>query len=81
MLYEVIGDLHGHADALVPDHKQSPYIDNRPLFVGHYWETGNPTPLAKNVACVDYSVAKNGRLVAYRWEGEDELDPKRFLWV
>ncbi len=29
-----------------------------PVFVGHYWLTGTPKPLATNVACTDYSVAK-----------------------
>src|SRR6056297_542641 len=28
-----------------------------PVFVGHYWLTGTPAPLAANVACTDYSVA------------------------
>jgi hypothetical protein len=50
-----------------------------PVFVGHYWlPPGRPEPLASNVACVDYSVAKDGgKLVAYRWDGEDVLDGGR----
>ena len=32
----------------------------RPLFVGHYWLTGNPEPLSPNIACTDYSVAREG---------------------
>ena len=31
------------------------------------------------VACVDYSAAKDGPLVAYRWDGEQELDASRFV--
>lgn len=46
--------------------------------VGHYWLTGSPTPLAANVACTDYSVAKGGKLVAYRWDGESELSADKF---
>ncbi len=68
-------------DDPVPAHKRAPYSDARPLFVGHYWEHGTPTPFAANVACVDYSVAKNGKLVAYRWEGEPELHAGGFVWV
>jgi hypothetical protein len=34
-----------------------------------------------NVACVDYSVAKGGILVAYRWDGEKKLSHKNFVWV
>ncbi len=55
--------------------------DAVPVFVGHYWLTGTPTPLAANVACTDYSVAKGGKLVAYRWEGEPELSADKFHWV
>ncbi|WP_146394150.1 metallophosphoesterase [Allorhodopirellula solitaria] len=52
-----------------------------PVFVGHYWLTGTPMPLAANVACTDYSVAKGGKLVAYRWDGEAELRAEKFCWV
>lgn len=52
-----------------------------PVFVGHYWLTGTPAPLAKNVACTDYSVAKGGKLVAYRWDGEPVLSADKFFWV
>ncbi len=52
-----------------------------PVFVGHYWLTGTPTPLAGNVACTDYSVAKGGKLVAYRWDGESTLIADKFHWV
>lgn len=55
--------------------------DAVPVFVGHYWLTGIPTPLAANVACTDYSVAKGGKLVAYRWDGESELSAEKFHWV
>jgi len=55
--------------------------DAPPVFVGHYWLTGTPTPLAANVACTDYSVAKGGKLVAYRWDGEQTLSADKFHWV
>ena len=46
----------------------------RPLFLGHYWMTGEPRPLTPNIACTDYSVAREGeKLVAYRWFGERRL--------
>jgi hypothetical protein len=55
-----------------------------PVFVGHYWlNLQDPdvplAPLAPNVACLDYSVAKQGYLVAYRWNGEQELHQDRML--
>ncbi|AZZ91387.1 diadenosine tetraphosphatase [Hahella sp. KA22] len=50
-----------------------------PCFVGHYWLAGEPEPLASNVACLDYSVAKQGKLVAYRWSGESVLRKENFV--
>jgi hypothetical protein len=29
---------------------------------------------------LDYSAVKYGRLVAYRMDGEQQLDPKKFVW-
>ncbi len=52
-----------------------------PLFVGHYWLKGKPKPIANNVACLDYSAVKYGRLVAYRMDGEQQLQAKNFVWV
>jgi hypothetical protein len=51
----------------------------RPVFVGHYWlYDPQPAPLAANVACVDYSVAKGGYLAAYRFDGERPLSAGAF---
>jgi hypothetical protein len=33
------------------------------------------------VACLDYSVAKNGKLCAYRWHGEAALAADAFVSV
>lgn len=52
---------------------------DKPLFFGHYWMSGTPRILGPRVACVDYSAAKDGPLVAYRFEGEEELDDSRFI--
>lgn len=52
-----------------------------PVFVGHYWLQGKPKPLCENVACLDYSAVKFGRLVAYRFDGEQRLSKDKFTWV
>ena len=53
-----------------------------PVFIGHYWLHGTPCVLAKNIACLDYSVARaDGKLVAYRWSGEQVLKDASFVWV
>lgn len=54
--------------------------DQPPLFVGHYWLKGKPQPIAPNVACLDYSAVKFGRLVAYRMDGEAHLRTHKFVW-
>jgi hypothetical protein len=55
------------------------YREHKPVFIGHYWMTGQPSLLADNVACVDYSAGRGGPLVAYRWSGEEILDPRNFV--
>lgn len=51
-----------------------------PVFVGHYWMRGDrPSRLARNVACLDWSVARGGPVVAYRFDGESEIDDARFV--
>jgi Calcineurin-like phosphoesterase len=52
-----------------------------PVFVGHYWMSGTPEPIRSNVACLDYSAVKYGKLVAYRMDAETELDKDKFIWV
>ena len=55
--------------------------EGKPIFIGHYWWTGRPKPLSGKVACVDYSVARKGKLVAYRWDGNPALDMDNFHWI
>jgi hypothetical protein len=65
----------------LPERARIGYADALSVFFGHYWLTGAPAPLAPTAACVDYSVAKGGQLCAYRFEGEPQLDPARFVTV
>jgi hypothetical protein len=52
-----------------------------PVFMGHYWLPSDypMAPLTKNVACLDFSVAKGGPLVAYRWNGAGPLADAGFV--
>jgi len=69
-------------DQIEGDHLVAYSHDSPPVFLGHYWMEGKPVPLAPNIACLDYSVAKpGGRLVAYRWDGEQILDSGKYVWV
>jgi len=59
------------------------YDGEKPVFVGHYWMSGEPAPLNENIACLDYSVAgkTGGKLCAYRFDGSAILNSKNFTWV
>ena len=69
-------------DEIESDHLVEYSHEAPPVFLGHYWMEGVPVPLAPNIACLDYSVAKpGGKLVAYRWDGEQTLSRDKFIWV
>ncbi len=55
------------------------YSDRVPVLFGHYWWKGTPAKITPYVACLDYSVAGAGPLVAYRWQGEPELNDDHFV--
>jgi hypothetical protein len=74
-------DGRGEADpalvAQLPDYPSGA----PPVMIGHYWLSPDKErkPLRHNIACLDYSVARNGPLVAYRWQGEAELGQRGFV--
>lgn len=58
------------------------YRGERPVFFGHYWRSGRPTPVVDwtaRAACVDFSAGKGGPLVAYRWDGEPTLSDEKYV--
>lgn len=66
-------------DPIQGDHLVDYGHNEKPVFLGHYWMEGEPAPLADNIACLDYSVAKEGgKLVAYRWDGERKIDSTKY---
>lgn len=69
---------------LTPEEKQKLLYyseSEKPLFFGHYWMSGVPAVIRSNIACLDYSAVKYGRLVAYRMDGEQNLNNGKFTWV
>lgn len=56
-------------------------LDQKPLFIGHYWRDGEPATITDNIACLDYSAVKYGKLVAYRYDHETVLSRDKFVWV
>jgi hypothetical protein len=78
-------------EAIFPDNNRVPELPPRdvprtgypeeapPTFFGHYARKGGvPEPIRPNLACLDYGTGKGGFLCAYRWDGEQEIDPEKF---
>jgi hypothetical protein len=57
------------------------YTEAIPVLFGHYWESGKPAIHKANAACLDFSVAKEGVLAAYRWSGEASLSSENLVHV
>ena len=55
--------------------------EEKNVFFGHYWLKGQPTLYKHNVCCLDYSVARGGKLVAYRLNGEQALKVEHMICV
>jgi len=53
----------------------------KPVFFGHYWLRDTPSVYRHNIYCLDYSVAKEGKLVAYRYDGEKRLTNEKLVFV
>lgn len=82
--YRDVALIDPEQHATIPDHPLPASflpasVNGAPVFIGHYWMTGEPKLQSPKVACVDYSAAKSGPLVAYRWDGEEELDQGKFV--
>ena len=72
---------HRELSAIEKQQLLSYSLDELPVFVGHYWMDDDPEPIRQNVVCLDYSAVKYGKLVAYRMDGERQLDKSKFVWV
>lgn len=75
--------MEGREEDLPEDNVPTEYLytERVPLLFGHYWMKGEPRILQPFASCLDYSVAKEGYLTAYRWSGEIMLSPSNFVWV
>jgi len=53
------------------------------IFFGHYWLRGNPFPFltSSNAQCMDFSVARDGYLAAYRYNNEKLLSENNLVYV
>ena len=53
----------------------------KPTFFGHYWLNDEPSIKNPNAICLDYSIAKNGKLVAYSFNNEKAVSNKNLSYV
>lgn len=63
-------------------HQSHIYRDEVPVFYGHYWRQGSPEhrqDWTEFTACVDFSAVKGGALTAYRWSGEQRIQPENYV--
>ncbi|MCV6798101.1 metallophosphoesterase [Achromobacter ruhlandii] len=68
-----------HGLALPEDFDRTP-ITGAPVFIGHHWFKGPPRIESAKLACLDWSAAAGGPLVAYRWDGEATLSNDKLAW-
>lgn len=76
--FDMPGDASPHDLRRLPNYAP----DEPPVFIGHYWlpPDRKREPLARNIACLDYSGAfADNTLAAYRWDGERELSAEKFV--
>ena len=59
-----------------------PDTDARPVIFGHYWMRPKKDDLflTPRHVCVDASIAKKGKLAAYRFSGESKLSPDNLIF-
>jgi hypothetical protein len=76
----VIPELN-EKDIRIPEPSSHYQEDEKPVFFGHYWLSGDPFLIRNNVCCLDFSVAKNGVLASYRMNGETELHKENIVFV
>lgn len=75
------GQMEMIPDVAMPAEWRAHPYSGPPVLFGHYWFTGTPRVISPRFACLDFSVANDGPLVAYRWDGEAELSSDKLLWV
>lgn len=73
------GSEHAVPDIEMPAEFRHGPVEGSPILFGHHWFSGRVKVESHKVACLDWSAAKGGPLVAYRWDGESELSDDRLV--
>ena len=75
------GDMGMIPDVSMPEEWEGHPYSGVPVLFGHDWFTGTPSVISPRFACLDFSVAQGGPVVAYRWDGEAALSSDKLVWV
>jgi len=75
------GSEHAVPDIAIPAEYRLPPVEGAPILFGHHWFSGPLKLESSKVACLDWSAAKDGPLVAYCWDGESELPHEALVGV
>jgi hypothetical protein len=75
------GNEHLVPDIEIPEEHRVGEILGAPILFGHHWFDGDVKLESPKVGCLDWSAAKGGPLVAYRWHGEAELRDEHLVAV
>jgi hypothetical protein len=69
-----VPDISALPDTSLPDSllRETYPIDDKPVFFGHYWMSGEPELQSVNALCLDYSAGTDGPLVTYAYEVRSE---------
>lgn len=68
-------------DQPVPRELHVAPIEGAPILIGHHWFSGPLRLETPRLACLDWSAARGGPLVAYRWDGEADLQHAHLVAV
>jgi hypothetical protein len=61
---------------------REPYPESEPIvFFGHYSLVDGSGILTPNICCLDLGISRSGKLMAYRWSGEEQLLKSNFVIV
>ncbi len=71
----------GVPDIGIPAQYRMDAVDGKPILFGHHWFSGPVRLESPKVACLDWSAARDGPLVAYRWDGETHLEHEHLVAV
>ncbi len=77
-----VPDINALPDASLPDNllRAAYPVDDKPVFFGHYWMSGEPELQSTNALCLDYSAGTVGPLVTYRHiAGSQELSLEQVI--